>query len=130
MIWIKTLKLNNSLIKVPRAESFTVSRSENQNFMPDGSVELESTVQMTLQQKSILHESDLNRRSAATSVSASGLQTPKVSSFVYHDNDRISHCEDNAGVPEDSFEFPAPPMPLEVANLCYTYVKIFYVIKN
>ena len=95
--------------------------------MPDGKVELESTVQMTLQQKSILHESDLNRRSTATSVSASGLQTPKVSSFVYHDNDHISQCEDNAGIPEDSFEFPAPPMPLEVANLYYTYIFIVYV---
>ena len=127
MLWIKTLKLINSLIQVPRTESFTVSRSENQNFLPDGKVELESTVQMTLQQKSILHESDLSKRSAATSVSASGVQTPKVSSFVYHDNNRISQCEDNAGVPEDSFEFPAPPMPLEVANLYYTYTFIVYV---
>ena len=127
MHWIKTLKSINSLIQVPKTESFTVSRSENQNFLPDGKVELESTVQMTLQQKSILHESDLSKRSAATSVSASGVQTPKVSSFVYHDNNRISQCEDNAGVPEDSFEFPAPPMPLEVANLYYTYTFIVYV---
>ena len=127
MLRIKTLKLINSLIQVPRTESFTVSRSENQNFLPDGKVELESTVQMTLQQKSILHESDLNRRSAATSVCASGLQTPKVSSFVYHENDRISQSEDNAGMPEDSIQFPASPMPLEVVNLYYTSLYFVYV---
>ena len=69
---------------------------------------------MTLQQKSILHDSDLTRVSAATSVSASGLQTPKVSSYVLHRDGHSSDKDDGTEVQEDSFEFPAPPLPLEV----------------
>ena len=69
---------------------------------------------MTFQQKSILHDSNLNRGWAATSVSASGLQTPKVSSFVLNDKVLTSPKEDNHEMQEDSFEFPAPPLPLEV----------------
>ena len=72
---------------------------------------------MTIQQKSIINDSDLTRGSAATSVSASGLQTPKVSSYVFDSNDqKTSAKDDDLEMPEDSFEFPAPPLPLEVAN--------------
>ena len=74
-------------------------------------------MQMTLQQKSILNDSDLTRRSATTSVSESGLQTPKVSSYVSYSNEPKALMKDeDPEMPEDSFEFPAPPLPLEVAN--------------
>ena len=105
--------------QTPRTESFKISRTENKSFLEDGKVELESTVSMTLQQKSILHDVKSAGGTASTSsVSSSGIQTPKLSSSIRFDgNNSTIIDEDNNEASGESFQFPAPPLPIEVRYL-------------
>ena len=69
---------------------------------------------MTLQQKSILQDKNLAGTEAVASVSSSGLQTPKVTHAIRYDDESKSISEESTEVPGDSFEFPAPPLYIEV----------------
>ena len=110
-----------SFFQTPRTESFKITRTENQNFLGDGKVELESTVSMTLQQKSIVHDNKLAEETAAaatTSVPSSGFQTPRVSSSIRFEDENSTTAttrdNDNNESSGDTFNFPSPPSPIQV----------------
>ena len=78
---------------------------------------MESTVQMTLQHKSILPDTASTGGTAITSVSSSGLQTPKLSTAIRFEdaNSRGVAQADNNQILGESFEFPPPPsLPIDV----------------
>ena len=103
----------------PTTESFKITRTENQNFLEDGKVELESTVSLTLQHKSIVQDIRTGAESVAPPLTSSGVETPPaVSSIRFHDNINSNEKDHNGfSSGEASSNFPAPPSPTEVSNL-------------
>ena len=97
------------------SEKFQITRAENRNLIEDGKVELESTVSMTLQQKSVLHDAQSVKATASTSVSSSGIQTPKVSSSIrFDDTTSPIRGEGSNNTSVEAFEASAPSLPIEV----------------
>jgi hypothetical protein len=72
---------------------------------------------MTLQHKSILQDKTSTGGTAITSVSSSGLQTPKLSTSIGfgEENSSKTSQDDNDPILGESFEFPPPPsLPIGV----------------
>ena len=87
-------------------------------------MELESTVSMTLQQKSIVDDTKLapeittTATAKTTSVSSSGFQTPRVASSIrFEDENNSETTATTRDHNESSVEaFNSPPSPIQVKN--------------
>ena len=127
----------------PKTESFKITRAENRNVLEDGKIELESTVSMILQQKSILYDAKFATEKpmaiAMTSVSSSGFETPRVTSSIQIQDENDTNGKDHhtiKGPSEEKFGFQPSPSPNQVENrgiqqifLCMYEYNFFIVFK-
>ena len=105
-----------SKTKNEKTENLKITRTENQNFLEDGKVELESTVSLTLQHKSTVQGEKRDAISAASPTASTNVQIPEFNVQIHsHDDNKPSEkdsTELSSG--EASFNFPAAPSSIEV----------------